>query len=147
MSAGHEPWPGALAAGRETAASHRTGPAPLDRIALRGLRALGYHGVYEHERAAGQDFIVDATLGVDTRPAAASDDLSRTVDYGSLAVRLVGIIAGEPVRLIETLAERLAGECLAEPAVTEVEITVHKPQAPIPFPFDDVAVTISRRRA
>lgn len=146
MSAGHEPGPAALAADRGAAAGHPPGPAALDRIALRGLRALGYHGVYEHEREAGQDFVVDATLGVDTRPAAATDDLSRTVDYGSLAARLVGIITGEPVRLIETLAERLAGECLAEPAVTEVEITVHKPQAPIPFPFDDVAVTISRRR-
>jgi dihydroneopterin aldolase len=117
-----------------------------DRIALRGLRAVGYHGVYEHERQSGQDFVVDATLGVDTRPAAATDDLSRTVDYGSLAARLAGIITGEPVRLIETLAERLAEECLAEPAVTEVEITVHKPQAPVPVALDDVAVTISRAR-
>ncbi len=123
------------------------GVAPLDRIALRGLRARGYHGVYEHERRDGQDFVVDATLGVDTRPAAASDDLSRTVDYGSLATRLVGIITAEPVQLIETLAQRLAEACLAEPAVTEVEITVHKPQAPVRVPLDDVAVTISRRRA
>jgi len=120
--------------------------APLDRIELRGLRAVGYHGVYEHERRGGQDFVVDATLGVDTRPAAAADDLSRTVDYGSLAARLVGIVTGPPVRLIETLAQRLAEECLAEPTVTEVEITVHKPQAPVPVPLDDVAVTISRRR-
>jgi dihydroneopterin aldolase len=146
MRTGHEPGSAALAADRGTAAGRPPGPAPLDRIALRGLRAVGYHGVYEHERETGQDFVVDATLGVDTRPAAAADDLSRTVDYGSLAARLVGIITGEPVRLVETLAERLAGECLAEPAVTEVEITVHKPQAPIPFPFDDVAVTILRRR-
>ncbi len=142
MTAGH---PG-QAHSRGDAGGRRPGQAP-DRIALRGLRAVGYHGVYPDERHGGQDFVVDATLSVDTRPAAATDDLTRTVDYGSLAARLVRIITGEPVRLIETLAERLAGECLAEPAVTEVEITVHKPQAPIPFPFDDVTVTISRRRA
>jgi dihydroneopterin aldolase len=145
VSAGHEPR--GLAPGREDPGGRRAGLAPPDRIAIRGLRALGHHGVYEHERQGGQDFVVDATLAVDTRPAAATDDLSRTVDYGSLAERLVGIIKGEPVRLIETLAERLAAECLAEPAVTEVEITVHKPQAPVPFPFDDVAVTVTRRRA
>ena len=117
-----------------------------DQIALRGLRARGYHGVYDRERLDGQDFVVDAVLGLDTRPAAAADDLAQTVDYGSLAARLAAIVSGEPARLIETLAQRLANACLAEPAVTEVEITVHKPQAPVPFPFDDVAVTISRRR-
>jgi 7,8-dihydroneopterin aldolase/epimerase/oxygenase len=145
MTAGHEP--GEPAPAGDVTDGPRTGQVPLDRIALRGLRATGYHGVYEHERRGGQEFVVDAILGVDTRPAAAADDLSRTVDYGGLAARLTGVITGEPVRLIETLAERLAGECLAEPAVTEVEITVHKPQAPLPFPFCDVAVTISRRRA
>jgi dihydroneopterin aldolase len=119
----------------------------LDRICLRGLRVHGRHGVYEHERRDGQDFVVDAVLGLDTRAAAAGDDLSRTVDYGALARRLTAVVAGEPVRLIETLAGRLAAECLAEPAVQEVEITVHKPQAPLPQAFDDVTVTIQRRRA
>jgi 7,8-dihydroneopterin aldolase/epimerase/oxygenase len=126
--------------------SARSGPV-RDLIALRGLRARGYHGVYEHERRDGQDFVVDAVLCLDTRPAAATDKLSHTVDYGSLAARLTVIVAGEPVQLIETLAQRLADACLAEPAVTEVEITVHKPQAPVPCPVEDVAVTISRRRA
>ena len=119
----------------------------MDRIALRGLRRRGYHGVLEHERRDGQEFVVDAVLGIDTRRAAATDDLAHTADYGGLAATLAAIIAGEPVKLIETLAQRLAEACLAEPAVTEVEITVHKPQAPMPFSFDDVAVTISRRRA
>jgi 7,8-dihydroneopterin aldolase/epimerase/oxygenase len=119
----------------------------LDRIALRGLRVRGRHGVYERERLAGQEFVVDAVLGVDTRRAAAGDDLSRTVDYGALAARLVAVVTGQPVRLIETLADRLAAECLGDRAVTEVEITVHKPHAPLPCPFDDVTVTISRSRA
>jgi 7,8-dihydroneopterin aldolase/epimerase/oxygenase len=119
----------------------------LDRVALRGLRVRGRHGVHEHERRAGQDFVVDAVLGLDTRPAATGDDLSHTVDYGVLADRLAAVVSGEPVRLIETLAERLAQICLAEPAVQEVEITVHKPQAPVAQPVQDVTVTIARRRA
>ena len=77
--------------------------------------------------------------------AAEADDLSRTVDYGSLAGRLANVISGEPVALIETLAQRLAAVCLADDVVQHAEITVHKPQAPIPYPFDDVTVTISRR--
>jgi 7,8-dihydroneopterin aldolase/epimerase/oxygenase len=119
---------------------------PLDQITLRGLRVRGRHGVYEHERISGQEFVVDAVLSLDTLAAAATDELSRTVDYGALAAALAGVVSGEPVRLIETLADRLAQVCLAEPAVTEVEITVHKPQAPIPYAIDDVTVTIARRR-
>jgi dihydroneopterin aldolase/2-amino-4-hydroxy-6-hydroxymethyldihydropteridine diphosphokinase len=118
----------------------------MDRIEIRGLRVRGRHGVFDTERRDGQDFLIDAVLGVDIRPAAATDDLSRTVDYGELSDRLAAIVAGEPVRLIETLAERLAQACLAEPAVRDVQITVHKPHAPIKIPFGDVSVTISRGR-
>lgn len=118
----------------------------LDRIELRGLRARGRHGVLPAERELGQEFVVDAVLGLDTRPAAADDDLSLTVDYGSLADRLVAAVGGEPVDLIETLAERLAKICLEDAAVSEVEITVHKPNAPVPHPFTDVAVKIQRSR-
>jgi len=117
-----------------------------DRIALRGLRARGRHGVFGHERRDGQEFVIDAVLWTDTRPAAEADDLSHAVDYGALADRLTAIVEGEPVRLIETLAARLAAACLAGRGVAEVEITVHKPQAPIAHPFDDVAVTIRRNR-
>lgn len=117
-----------------------------DRICLLGLRALGRHGVAEHERRDGQEFIVDAVLWVDTAAAAAADDLSLTADYSALATRLAAVVSGEPVRLIETLAARLAAACLAEPLVGEVEITVHKPHAPIPLAFDDVTVTIRRSR-
>jgi dihydroneopterin aldolase len=118
----------------------------LDRISVRGLRVRGRHGVLASERRDGQDFLIDADLGVDTRAAAAADDLSRTVDYGALCGELAAIVGGEPVRLIETLAERLAAACLAQPEVQEVEITVHKPHAPLPLAFGDVAVTIQRRR-
>lgn len=118
----------------------------LDRLALRGLRARGRHGVHDWERGQGQTFLVDAVLGLDTRPAAAGDDLARTVDYGAMARRLVAVVEGEPVRLIETLAQRLADECLGQPDVQEVEVTVHKPEAPVPVAFDDVAVTVTRSR-
>ena len=117
-----------------------------DRISLLGLRAFGRHGVLDRERREGQEFVVDAVLWLDTRAAAAADDLSLTVDYGALAARLAAIVSGEPVALIETLADRLAAACLSESgkAVREVEITVHKPQAPVSVPVGDVTVTIRR---
>ncbi|MGH3394757.1 MAG: dihydroneopterin aldolase [Streptosporangiaceae bacterium] len=118
----------------------------LDRISLRGLRAFGRHGVLGHEGAIGQEFIVDAVLGVDTRAAAAADDLTLTVDYGALADRLAAIVTGPPAALIETLADRLAAACLEAEAVREVEITVHKPHAPVTQIVADVTVTISRSR-
>ncbi|MFC0038260.1 dihydroneopterin aldolase [Actinomadura rayongensis] len=117
-----------------------------DRIELRGLRARGRHGVLPAERELGQEFVVDVSLALDTRPAAATDDLARTVDYGTLAGRLVAAVEQDPVDLLETLAERLAGICLADPVVTEAEVTVHKPSAPVPHPFADVAVRITRSR-
>jgi dihydroneopterin aldolase len=124
----------------------RAGEPPVDRLALRGLRTHGHHGVYEHERREGQDFVVDVELGLDTWPAALSDDLSATVHYGELAERLHDAVAGDPVDLIETLAQRLADVCLAEDRVAWVEVTVHKPEAPIRVSFDDVSLTIHRSR-
>jgi dihydroneopterin aldolase len=115
-----------------------------DLIALRGLRVRGHHGVLPQERAAGQEFVVDAVLTVDTRKAAASDALADTVDYGELAQRLAAVVSGEPVDLIETLAARLAEVCCSHPLVISAEVTVHKPSAPIPLAFDDVAVTVVR---
>lgn len=120
-------------------------PTGLDRIELRGLQVFGYHGVLDSERSEGQDFVIDAVLWLDTSPAAGTDELSLTVNYAALADRLVTIAAGPPVQLIETLAQRLAAAALAEPLAREVEITVHKPQAPVGHPFHDVAVTIRRR--
>ena len=118
-----------------------------DRITLRGLVARGRHGVLPEERRDGQEFVVDAALELDLRGAAATDDLARTVHYGELAVALADVVRGEPVELIETLAERLAQVCVADPRVEAVEVTVHKPAAPIPESFRDVAVTVRRTRA
>ena len=119
----------------------------MDRVALRGLRARGYHGVFPHEREEGQTFVVDLVLGLDTRPAAATDDLKKTVHYGIVAEEVTALVEGEPVDLIETLAERIAQACLKHEEVQEVEVCVHKPNAPITVPFDDVTVTITRSRA
>lgn len=117
-----------------------------DLITLRGLTVRGYHGVYEVERARGQEFVVDVTLEVDLARAAATDDLADTVHYGELAKSLAEVVSGEPVRLIETLAGRLAGVCLADPRVQVATVTVHKPHAPLPMTFADVAVTVVRGR-
>jgi dihydroneopterin aldolase len=117
-----------------------------DRLALTGLRATGHHGVFEHERRDGQEFVVDVQLGLDTHRAAAGDDLRATVHYGELAERLHAAVASDPVDLIETLAQRLADICLAEPPVAWVDVTVHKPHAPIQVAFDDVSLTIHRSR-
>ncbi|MER0245232.1 dihydroneopterin aldolase [Streptomyces sp. HSW2009] len=118
----------------------------MDRVALRGLKARGHHGVFPEERERGQTFVVDVVLGLDARPAAADDDLTKTVHYGIVAEEVVAEVTGEPVDLIETLAERIAQKCLAHAAVQEVEVVVHKPEAPITVPFDDVTITITRSR-
>jgi dihydroneopterin aldolase len=117
-----------------------------DRIELTGLRVRGFHGVFDFERRDGQDFVVDVLLELDLAPAAASDNVGDTVHYGELADSLAEVIAGEPVDLIETLADRLITVCLGDPRVAAATVTVHKPAAPIPHQFADVAVTLRRAR-
>ena len=117
-----------------------------DQVSISGIRVLAHHGVFEHERAEGQEFIVDAVLGLDLRGAAGSDDLSRTVDYGAVAQQIHDAVAADPVDLIETVAQRLVDLILATYPVSWVRVTVHKPQAPVPVAFTDVAVTIERSR-
>lgn len=118
----------------------------LDQVAIMGIRARGHHGVFEHERIDGQTFLVDVVLGVDTRQAAASDDLADTVDYGAVAAAVVAEISGEPRNLIETVASRIAERCLAQSRVGAVRVTVHKPDAPVGVAFEDVTVRIERHR-
>ena len=121
--------------------------APLDEIRLTGLRATAHHGVFEHERRDGQDFFIDLTVRLPLGPAAAGDDLAATVHYGELAEAVVAAVESDPVDLIETVAERIAAVALSFPAAHEVVVTVHKPSAPISVPFEDVSVTIERRRS
>lgn len=118
-----------------------------DRILLSGVRAVGRHGVLPDERANGQEFVADLELWLDLGVAAATDRVTATVHYGELAEQVVAAIAGDPVDLIETLAQRIADVALGYDLVDRVVVTVHKPTAPIPVPFTDVAVRIERNRS
>ncbi|PRQ11538.1 dihydroneopterin aldolase [Corynebacterium sp. 13CS0277] len=115
-----------------------------DRIELKGLECFGYHGVFDEERATGQPFVVDITLWVDSRAAAASDDVHDTVHYGEMAELAHGIVTGEPRNLIETVAAEVADAIMARFRPHAVEVTIHKPQAPIGLAFADVAVVARR---
>ena len=117
-----------------------------DRIELRGLTVRGHHGVFEHERRNGQEFVVDITVWIDLDRAAASDDLTDTLDYGALAARVTDIVGGPARNLIETVAAEVADDVMGDERVHAVEVVVHKPQAPIPLALNDVAVTIRRSR-
>ncbi|QCW49674.1 dihydroneopterin aldolase [Nocardioides dongxiaopingii] len=119
---------------------------PLDEIAVLGLECWGHHGVFEFERRDGQSFVIDLVLGVDTRAAAASDDLRDTVDYGSLGASVQAAVEKDPVDLIETLAQRIADVCLLDDRVQWARVTVHKPDAPLDATFRDVTLTITRER-
>ena len=117
---------------------------PLDQITITGLRANAHHGVFDDERRNGQLFIVDVTVSLDFSKAAASDDLGLTIHYGELAEEVIAAVESDPVDLIETVAERVAAVVLAHRAAQRVTVTLHKPEAPIAVPFDDVSVTITR---
>ena len=117
-----------------------------DRIELRGLTVRGNHGVFDHERRDGQDFVVDIVVWIDLLAAAVGDDLAETVDYGVLAQRAADIVAGPPRQLSETVAAEIADDVMRDPREDAVEVAVHKPGAPIPLEFADVAVVVSRPR-
>ena len=117
-----------------------------DRIELRGLRVRGHHGVFDHEKRDGQDFLIDVIVWMALAAAAASDDLADTLDYGALAQTAADIVAGPPRDLIETVAAEIADAVLTDGRVAAVEVTVHKPSAPIPLTFADVAVVAYRSR-
>lgn len=118
----------------------------MDRIALTGLEVFAHHGVLSHERELGQRFVVDVALELDLGAAAASDDVDDTVDYGVLAADVHRLVAAPPAALLETVADRVARRCLDDPRVAAVEVTVHKPAAPLPVVAHDVAVTRRRER-
>jgi dihydroneopterin aldolase len=117
-----------------------------DELTITGIACFAHHGVLAFERADGQPFLIDLTLGLDTTPAAASDDLRDTVDYGSLVGQVVAAVETDPVDLIETLAQRITDVCLTDDRVDWARVTVHKPEAPIEATFADVALTITRKR-
>jgi dihydroneopterin aldolase len=118
----------------------------MDQITLSAVTAVGHHGVFDFERRDGQPFVVDAVLHLDFSAAAASDDVRDTAHYGEVAECIRGWITGEPLNLIEALAVRIADDVLQKFAVSAVDITVHKPQAPIGVDFGDVSVSVRRER-
>ena len=116
----------------------------MDTIILRGIRALGAHGVLPEEQARPQPFEVDVELSVDLGPAGRSDALSDTVDYDDLAGRVVEIVEKGGLSLLEALAGQIATACLSDPRVTGVVVTVKKLRPPVPVHVDHVAVRIER---
>lgn len=119
---------------------------PLDQIELVGLRAFAHHGVFDHERENGQEFVVDVAVMLDLAAAAESDELDRTIHYGVLAEQVVAAVESSPVDLIETVAQRVVDVVFTHPAAQFTRVTVHKPNAPITVPFADVTVTLNRKR-
>lgn len=126
-----------------TRPGHDRGPG---RITLTGVTAYGYHGVLASEKADGQEFSVDLVLEVDLSRAAATDDLTHTVNYAEVAADAVAVLQGPSRDLIETVAGQIADAVLARPLVEAVEVTVHKPHAPVGVPFADVTVSLRRER-
>ena len=115
------------------------------RIKLTGIEVLGRHGVYTSEKFNDQPFVIDLDCVLDRGSRA--DDVETTVDYGRLAEQVVAVVEAESVDLIETLADRIADDCLARnPLISRITVTVHKPEAPISVPVRDTAVQVKRRR-
>ena len=117
-----------------------------DELSVTGIECFAHHGVFDFERREGQVFVVDLVLGIDTRSAAASDDLADTVNYGTLVADVKAAVERDPVDLIETVAQRITDVCLLDTRVEWARVTLHKPDAPIDATYSDVALTITRTR-
>ena len=122
------------------------GRPPQDELSITGIECFAHHGVFDFEKREGQVFVVDLLLGIDTRPAAASDDLVDTVNYGTLVADVKAAVERDPVDLIETVAQRITDVCLLDTRVEWARVTLHKPDAPIDATYSDVALTITRTR-
>ena len=120
----------------------------MDRIVLDHMEFYGYHGCLPVVGVVGVWLFVVLSLQLVLRAAGVLDDLGQTVNYADVFTKIRGIVEGEPCQLIEAVAERIASMVLREyPRVQCVDVTVHKPSAPIPGDFRDVAVAITRERA
>ena len=117
-----------------------------DFIEIHGIAGFGYHGVFQHERKHGQSFEVDVKLELKSRRAGKSDDIADAVDYAQVVKIVHALIVGEPVNLIERLAEVIAIELLATFSLKSVEVVVHKANALVGSPVSDIAVRILRKK-
>ena len=117
-----------------------------DFIEIHGIAGFGYHGLFEHERQHGQSFGVDVKLELKSRRAGRSDDIADAVDYAQVVKIVHELIVGDPVNLIERLAEKIAIELLDTFPLKLVEVVVHKANAPVGSPVEDIAVRIMRKQ-
>jgi len=116
-----------------------------DQILITGISAKGFHGVLPDEQKNGQIFIVDLELNI--KLIGLKDKLSKTVNYAEVATLVEKEITGDSVQLIESLAERIGKSVLKKfSKIKSVRVIVHKPSAPIPVKFTDVAVSILVKR-
>lgn len=102
-----------------------------DKIILEDMQFYGYHGARLEERALGQRFVVDMEIGIDLSQAGRSDDLAYTLDYGEILHNTKRILEGEPMKLLETVAERVARATLKYEAARWVRVRVRKPSVAI----------------
>ena len=110
-----------------------------DVIRITGLTLHGYHGVFDEEKRDGQTFVVDLAMELDAATAGATDALEHTVDYSQVTDAVAGVVTGESVDLIETLAYRVGNVVLGFSGVAAVEVTIHKPHAPVAHQVTDIS--------
>lgn len=117
----------------------------MDKIIIDNLEIFANHGVFPEENENGQVFYMSAILHTDTRRAGLDDDLSASINYGTVCHMITDFVQGHTFQLIETVVERLAEKMLKEiPLLREVTLRLDKPQAPVGLPFETVAVEITR---
>jgi dihydroneopterin aldolase len=118
-----------------------------DQVFVTGLALHAYHGVMPHEGKVGQTFKLDLALDIDLTGASRSDKLADTVGYDQVVDVASKAFCGKRYRLVEAAAGGVADAVLTKFArVTAVRVTIHKLHAPIAATFDDVGVSILRRR-
>ena len=118
-----------------------------DRIFIKGLALHAYHGVMPYEGKVGQTFTSDLALDIDLSAAARTDKVADTVSYDKVVGCVATAFVAQKFRLIEAAAGKVADAVLAAfPAVRKVEVTIHKPHAPIAAIFEDVGVVLARTR-
>lgn len=116
-----------------------------DEIRIKRLEVFAHHGVYPKETEEGQIFYVNAVLYTDTSGAGGSDELERTVDYGSVCRFVTGWMQENTCRLLEAVAERMAEAILLNyRMVWSIDLEIEKPFAPVPLPFENISVKVHR---
>ncbi|TDQ34203.1 dihydroneopterin aldolase [Aureibacillus halotolerans] len=120
----------------------------MDKIIVKGMSFYGYHGVFSEENKLGQRFLADIELYCDLRAAGENDDLQQTVNYAAIFETVQKVIEGEPVKLLEALAERIAANIFSKFEIVDgLSLRIIKPDPPIPGHYEHVAIEIERMRS